>query len=152
MASIELSEEDREHYKEQGYVVLRKFFGPEELAPLIDRFLELVRGECDVPEEMLVMKDVMVVKGAVDPDSVEMGIAKIQDFHNDPVLFEQYTKNPRLLDLMESILGPDLEVIHTMLINKPPGVDGRHPFHQDLLYFPFRPADKIPGCFGGVFP
>jgi phytanoyl-CoA hydroxylase len=30
-----------------------------------------------------------------------------------------------------------------MLINKPPGVDGRHPLHQDLLYFPFRPADAI---------
>jgi phytanoyl-CoA hydroxylase len=30
-----------------------------------------------------------------------------------------------------------------MLINKPPGVDGRHPLHQDLLYFPFRPADRI---------
>ena len=30
-----------------------------------------------------------------------------------------------------------------MLINKPPNVDGRHPVHQDLLYFPFRPADRI---------
>jgi phytanoyl-CoA hydroxylase len=30
-----------------------------------------------------------------------------------------------------------------MLINKPPNVDGRHPLHQDLLYFPFRPADRI---------
>ena len=24
-----------------------------------------------------------------------------------------------------------------------PGVDGRHPLHQDLVYFPFRPADRI---------
>ncbi|MAI24982.1 MAG: hypothetical protein CMN75_03020 [Spirochaeta sp.] len=61
------------------------------------------------------------------------------------MLFAKYSKNPRLLDLMESLLGPDLHVIHTMLINKPPGVDGRHPFHQDLLYFPFRPADLIMG-------
>jgi phytanoyl-CoA hydroxylase len=34
-----------------------------------------------------------------------------------------------------------------MLINKPPGVDGRHPLHQDLLYFPFRPADRIVGTW-----
>ena len=145
MGVIELSAQDRAHYDEHGFVVLRKFFGSDELAPLIDRFLAIVRGDCDVPEEMLVMKDVMVVKGAVDPDTVEMGVAKIQDFHNDPILFEQYSKNPRLLDLMEGLLGPDLEVIHTMLINKPPGVDGRHPLHQDLLYFPFRPADWIVG-------
>ena len=145
MASIELSDRDREQYAEEGYVVLRGFFGPDELSPLMDRFLQTVRGRCEIPDEMLVMKDVMVVKGAVDPETEESGVAKVQDFHNDPVLFERYSKNPRLLDLMESLLGPDLEVIHTMLINKPPGVDGRHPFHQDLLYFPFRPADWIVG-------
>ena len=145
MASIELSDRDREQYAEEGYVVLRGFFGPEDLSPLMERFLQIVRGQCEIPEEMLVMKDVMVVKGAVDPETEESGVAKVQDFHNDPVLFERYSKNPRLLDLMESLLGPDLEVIHTMLINKPPGVDGRHPFHQDLLYFPFRPADWIVG-------
>ncbi len=32
-----------------------------------------------------------------------------------------------------------------MLINKPPDVGpaGRHPLHQDLLYFPYRPAGHI---------
>jgi len=36
--------------------------------------------------------------------------------------------------------------MHTMLINKPPDPGlktSRHPMHQDLHYFPFRPADRI---------
>nr|KAG5708755.1 hypothetical protein BaRGS_031909 [Batillaria attramentaria] len=36
--------------------------------------------------------------------------------------------------------------MHTMLINKPPDAGkktSRHPMHQDLHYFPFRPADRI---------
>lgn len=36
--------------------------------------------------------------------------------------------------------------MHTMLINKPPDagtLTSRHPMHQDLHYFPFRPADNI---------
>lgn len=36
--------------------------------------------------------------------------------------------------------------VHTMLINKPPDPGlktSRHPLHQDLHYFPFRPADRI---------
>ena len=143
MTQKTLTAQELDQYKEQGYLLIEKFFSQEELAPLMERCLAIVRGECDIPEDMLVMKDVMVVKGVADPKEVEMGVAKIQDFHNDPVLFEKYSKHPRLLDLIESLLGPDLEVIHTMLINKPPGVDGRHPFHQDLLYFPFRPADWI---------
>ena len=28
-------------------------------------------------------------------------------------------------------------------VDKPPGVDGRHPLHQDLRYFALRPADRI---------
>ncbi len=39
-----------------------------------------------------------------------------------------------------------------MLINKPPGVDGRHPLHQDLLYFPFRPADRIVASWTALEP
>jgi phytanoyl-CoA hydroxylase len=36
--------------------------------------------------------------------------------------------------------------MHTMLINKPPdagALTSRHPMHQDLQYFPFRPAERI---------
>ena len=35
--------------------------------------------------------------------------------------------------------------VHTMFINKPPNVGStsRHPIHQDQVYFPFGPADKI---------
>jgi len=89
------------------------------------------------------MRDVMVAKGAVQPEQKSEAIAKIQDFHNDPVLFDGYARHPKLLAMVEQFCGPDIKSIHSMLINKPPGVDGRHPLHQDLLYFPFRPADRI---------
>lgn len=40
--------------------------------------------------------------------------------------------------------------MHGMLINKPPdtgNLGSRHPVHQDLIYFPFRPADYIVGAW-----
>ncbi len=47
-----------------------------------------------------------------------------------------------MLDFVEAIIGPNIKAMHTMLINKPPnaGETGRHPLHQDLHYFPFRPG------------
>jgi phytanoyl-CoA hydroxylase len=143
MAAITLHPEQRRHYDERGYLLLRGFFAPEELEVWNRRFLDIVEARVPVAREMLVMRDVMVAKGAVRVDSPLQGVAKIQDFHNDPVLFESFVRHPRLLDLVEAFLGPDLKSVHNMLINKPPGVDGRHPLHQDLLYFPFRPADAI---------
>jgi len=137
------SADERRHYDETGYLVARRFFPPEELEDFGKRFLAIVNEEVPPAPGMLVMRDVMVAKGAVVPGSRPEAIAKIQDFHADPVLYEGYVKHPRLLDWVESFVGPDVKSIHTMLINKPPGVDGRHPLHQDLLYFPFRPADRI---------
>ena len=48
---------------------------------------------------------------------------------------------------MEELVGPDLISMNSMYLNKPPNVDARHPLHQDLIYFPFRPADQIVGVW-----
>jgi phytanoyl-CoA hydroxylase len=94
----------------------------------------------------------MVARGAVSPKDRAEAIAKIQDFQSDEVLFDGYAKSPRLLDCVMEFTGPDIKSIHTMLINKPPGVDGRHPAHQDLLYFPFRPAAAIVATWTALDP
>ena len=68
------------------------------------------------------------------------------------MLYEGYVKHARLLDVVEAFVGSDVKSIHTMLVNKPPHVDGRHPLHQDLLYFPFRPADRIVATWTALEP
>jgi phytanoyl-CoA hydroxylase len=145
MDAATLSEAQLAEYDERGFLVLRGLFEEAELETWRKRFAQIVDGEVEPAEDMLVMRDVMVAKGAVAPGCPAEAIAKIQDFHNDPVLFEGFAKHPKILDLAERFTGPDIKSIHTMLINKPPGVDGRHPLHQDLLYFPFRPENDIVG-------
>jgi phytanoyl-CoA hydroxylase len=143
--------EQLRRFREHGYVVLPGLFEAEELARWNERLLALVRGDAPRPKGMVVMRDVMVAKGAVAPDSPEAAIAKVQDFDGDPVL-RRYTEHPALLAAIEPITGPHIVAIHNMLINKPPGVDGRHPLHQDLLYFPFRPADRIVASWTALEP
>ena len=137
-----MTPEQAQFYQEQGYLVVPGLFGLDELAVWLERFEAIVNGEIEPAERMLVMRDVMVAKGVVNPNSSAEAIAKLQDFENDPVLYS-YALHNRLLDWVEAFVGPDIKSIHTMLINKPPNVDGRHPLHQDLVYFPFRPANKI---------
>jgi phytanoyl-CoA hydroxylase len=64
----------------------------------------------------------------------------------DPVL-RKYSAYGPLLDQVEELVGPDLISMNSMYLNKPPNVDARHPLHQDLIYFPFRPADQIVGVW-----
>ncbi|XP_076729013.1 phytanoyl-CoA dioxygenase, peroxisomal-like [Callospermophilus lateralis] len=55
-------------------------------------------------------------------------------------------KNPKILKYVECFTGPNIMAMHTMLINKPPDTGkktSRHPMHQNLHYFPFRPSNRI---------
>ncbi len=131
-----------EHYWEYGYALVPGLFDRARIQGYLERFCGLVDGTIPPADNMLIMRDVMVAKGAVHARNRAEEIAKIQDFESDEVLWS-YVTDQRLLDCVDRLIGRDLFTLHTMLINKPPNVDGRHPLHQDLLYFPFRPADKI---------
>ncbi len=146
MTSTRISVEHLKAYWRDGYVVVRRLFEAEDLDRWKQRLADIATKKVERSEGLLVMRDVMVAKGRVQPRSLEEAIYKVQDFENDPVLFS-YSKDRRLLDCVASIIGEDLLTIHTMLINKPPRVDGRHPLHQDIIYFPFRPADRIVGTW-----
>jgi len=146
-----LGEEQIAEYWKRGFVVVPGLVSQGKLDRFVQRLESIVSGEVPPADGMLVMRDVMVAKGVVAPRTRMEGIAKIQDFERDPELYS-YVLEPALLDCVESLIGREVLSIHTMLINKPPGVDGRHPLHQDLFYFPFRPADAIVATWTAIDP
>ncbi|GBL80514.1 Phytanoyl-CoA dioxygenase, peroxisomal [Araneus ventricosus] len=136
-----LSREQRLLYEENGFIVIPKLVSLDCLEKYKQRFQDICEGKVHVPG-LTVMKDVTFNK---DKPS-ERIINKIQDYiYDDDVLFK-YCKLPQILDYVMCFCGPNIKAMHTMLINKPPDagtLTSRHPLHQDLHYFPFRPADKI---------
>lgn len=141
-APVELDASQIEQYRQDGFVLLPGLFARDRLARWEARFEDLVLDRVRRPEKMTVMEDVMVVKGAVRPESPLHAINKILSFEDDPVLIE-YVEDAALLQAVRSLIGHEVMTISTNVFNKPPGVDGRHPLHQDLRYFALRPADKI---------
>ncbi len=146
-----LTPDQLESFSRDGYLVIRGHLDADSVERWRDRLVEIVSGRAKRSDRMLVMKDVMVAKGAVTPADEVEAIAKVQDYEGDPVL-DTYAHDPRVLEVVQGLIGDELMSIHTMLINKPPNVDGRHPLHQDLLYFPFRPADQIAASWTALEP
>jgi phytanoyl-CoA hydroxylase len=136
----------RDEYFEQGYIVRRGLLPPDLIALLNRRFHEVADGEVDPAQNMQVVRNVEVAKGLVTPRTKAHGISKMNFIQADPVL-RQYSSFGPLLDQVEELIGPDLISMNSMYLNKPPNVDGRHPLHQDVIYFPFRPADRIVGVW-----
>jgi len=137
-----LTTEQRNFFEENGFLVIRNCVPKDKLALYRERFKEICMRKVKVPG-MIVMKDVAVVKSEFMDG--EKAINKIQDFQHDPVLFE-YCCTPQVVRYLEDFIGPNIMAMHTMLINKPPDpgtMTSRHPMHQDLHYFAFRPAERI---------
>ncbi len=146
-----LTAEERRHYWQQGFVLLPGLFDARAVADFIARFEALVTGSVALPQTSKLMRDVMVAKGAVAPASPLHAINKLLGFEDDAVLW-QYVLNASLLRCVRQLIGPDLHSIATNVFNKPPGVDGRHPLHQDQKYFRFGPADRIVGVWTALDP
>ena len=142
---------DLARYWEDGFLLLPGLLDRDALARLEARFVELASGAAPAPARLVVMRDVMVVKGAVKPPTPLHAVNKILSFEDDETLFA-YALHQELLAIVRALIGADLVTLSTNLFNKPPGVDGRHPLHQDLRYFTLRPADGILATWTAMSP
>nr|XP_046153281.1 phytanoyl-CoA dioxygenase, peroxisomal-like [Oncorhynchus gorbuscha] len=137
-----LSTEQRISYEEDGFLLIKGLVSVEDIDRFRVAFERICRREVQVPG-LVVMRDVSIAKSEFVPN--QKAISKLQDFQEEPELF-RYCGLPQILNYVECFTGPNIMAMHTMLINKPPDTGNktsRHPMHQDLHYFPFRPADRI---------
>ncbi|KAE8745082.1 hypothetical protein FOCC_FOCC008258 [Frankliniella occidentalis] len=136
-----LSPDQRKFYDENGFIVIPKLIGDDLLDECRKRFVDICEGKVD-RGLMTLMKDVSLSKTGAKGEYL---FNKVQDIVWEDV-FSKYILHPKLLDYVECFTGPYITAIHSMLINKPPDsgkMTSTHPLHQDLHYFPFRPADRI---------
>jgi len=138
-----LTFEQRCFYESNGFLVIPRLVPLNILAKCNKRFDDIVAGTVD-RKNIIVMKDV----------SDRKAVNKIQDINHDEV-FREYTECKPLLDVVEAITGPNIMAMHSMLIAKPPDSgsnSSKHPPHQDLYYFPFRPEDRIVAAWTAMEP
>jgi phytanoyl-CoA hydroxylase len=148
---MSLTLDQREHYEREGYVLIPGLIDAETLERIDARFLALVRGEVAASDHMVIMKDVEYASGDATAQSPLHEINKLLSFEDDPVLWP-FATDLRVLECVRDLVGSELKTLSTNVFNKPPGVDGRHPLHQDLRYFAIRPADGIVASWTAIQP
>lgn len=137
-----LTPEQRAFYEQNGFLVVKKVVPKKRLDEYRARFQDICSGKVS-SFGMTLMRDVAICKSEYVQN--EKAISKLQDFQWDDVLFE-YCRLPEVLRYVKGFVGPNVMAMHTMLINKPPDpgtLTSRHPMHQDLYYFPFRPPNRV---------
>ena len=85
------------------------------------------------------------MKPTEDPKSIEDEISKLFRIHSRGI-FNEFINNEVLCDILEDILGPNVDCFLSQFIFKNPGAWGQ-PWHQDSSYFPF-PRTEIHSLVG----
>ncbi|XP_072946373.1 phytanoyl-CoA dioxygenase, peroxisomal-like [Epargyreus clarus] len=142
--TYKLSAEQLQFYKDNGFLVIKRLIDFTNLYNYKQHFIQACNGKVNLDHVTVVKEKSLVAKTRKKEDYIN----KLQDVHYDEV-FMTYTEHPLLLDVVAQFIGDEIMVINSMFINKPPGTS-IHPAHQDLHYFPFRPAERIIGTWTAV--
>lgn len=118
---------------DDGYTILKGVFAPDTLAPvvdLVDRALAHASKGLEDPFHNHYMRH-----------RDDQGV--LYDLYQRHPEFQPLASHPRILDALESALGPDIYLYVNSLISKPAGKRNGVPWHQDFIKRTDEPVKYI---------
>lgn len=153
----QVSVEEYARFKRDGFLIVRNLVSPEEIIELRQHTEDLMQGK--LPEQQgrqMADRDRskdggVTVQGLesppdhLSPEDKAQFFLRVHMLHRKLELHERYLLHPRVLDVLEVLIGPDVLALQTMLFLKPPGKPGQG-WHQDSYYIPTSP-DSLCGAW-----
>jgi len=125
-----------DHYRQQGFLIRENLLPLEHIEGLRTRMQEIACG--DVPG--FPMTDVELEPGS-ENDRTRI-VRKINRCAENDPLFLAHAANDKILDVVETLIGPDIKLYASQCFMKPPGGVAK-PYHQDSAYFTIEPMDLV---------
>lgn len=128
-------------YREQGYLVVENLFTPEECDQLNEHVRDIVEGRVKLtdPHEIRMEPDAEE-QGLLTPENRYDYLFKIgHHMHHCDEMFRYSAAHPRIVAVLQALIGPDIKCVQTMFIDKPPNIGVGQPFHQDSWYLKTDP-------------
>jgi ectoine hydroxylase-related dioxygenase (phytanoyl-CoA dioxygenase family) len=135
---------DVEFYRHNGYVLARGVFRSEEVATM-QREIEALFERAEAAGrnvEATWSGEWREAAGIGGATATATKVDSIHNLQNHSALFTRLLVDPRLTDRAAQLIGPNIQLHHTKLHNKPPAIGSPFPMHQDYPYFPHE-ADSM---------
>jgi phytanoyl-CoA hydroxylase len=130
-------EEQKAHYEEQGYLVFPEFLSADELATLRTALQEVLSEA----EGLQASTDKFSL---TQTDSGGWSVRRIFNPTLHHQAFYDLVSHPRILDTVENLIGPDIQLHHAKINLKPPSNrEARFEWHQDYPFFPHTNFDLL---------
>ena len=121
MSDYHLSDEQKAFYHKNGYLIgLPAIYTPEEMA----------RFNAELPQLLALLEPGETAKD-------------IREWHETSLYLYEMCMNPKVLDMVESILGPNFYLWASGFFIKEPHTTATVGWHQDAYYWPMKPQHSV---------
>ncbi len=128
------------NFKNNGYVLAKHIFQKDLISELVLEFDKIVKQLEKSGEHINARWGSELTQNIDSDDSVVIHTHNVQNYS---AIMLDMIQNKQLLDLVESLIGPDIILHHTKLFLKPPKNGSAFPLHQDWSYFPTKKNSMI---------
>lgn len=123
-----------EQFREQGFLIVDDVLAAEELEAMRRRVDEIARGV--LPEGSRIRRQVepAIARGErpAPAGDAEGQLRKMTGLAlGGDEVFAAHARRPRVVSIMQALLGPDLTLYQDQMFMKAPRVGSRQPYHQD---------------------
>jgi len=132
-----LTQEQKAFYRENGYLVLEGVLSQAELKTLRDTVDELVEKA-----QALGTPNSLCDFEPVNKNGRKV-VRRIFNPFEQARCFEELASHKNVLDAVEDVIGPNIQIHHSKLNMKSPGVGSPVKWHQDLPFFPHTNTDLV---------
>ncbi len=133
--------EEYRAFRRDGFLVVRGLVSPDEIDELRAHTEDIMHGRLTEQQD----GRVEAPPAGLSPLERALHLVRIHMLHRQLELHERYLLHPRVLDVLQALIGPDVLALQTMLFLKPPGREGQG-WHQDSYYIPTEP-DSLCGAW-----
>ena len=142
-----MTQEQKKSWNNSGYILIPNFVDENFCNEMNDEVISIIKSI--VPEDSafshayagdghIAIREMKPCKNA---NSIEDEISKLFRIHSKGI-FNSFIKDETLCNLLEDIIGPDIDCFLSQFIFKNPGAWGQ-PWHQDSSYFPFDREPQV---------
>lgn len=136
---MELTQQQKDFWNENGYLVVENVLSPAEVETLrqaVDYLSDQAKGLTESTDRFK-LKAFGTGGGTL--------VQQIAEPHELGWEWMSLARDPRILDVVEGLIGPNIMLYYSMLMMKPPREGFAAPWHQDFAFFTHDTA-KLLAC------
>jgi len=149
---MSLSAAQVEQFHREGLLIVRGLLDEAEIAALSQRAEWVASGAAPHITGERLQVEPRVAQGEARAATYASSLRKMSHLAFADEVFLAHARHAKILDVVASLLGPDLKLYQDQLFMKPPRIGSRQPYHQDQpLGFHIDPPDMVT-CWAALDP